>query len=170
MTKRRRTPQEKKRLSYEKDRRRVRTSSDKAPRKIVPLRRAQGNRAARRMARISPCLASDEHILELAEGRFDLKTRTRWRKWNDRSLAEHIDDRTWRRTIGREGRKRDSKLWRMLWELEQAERNGFCGVAYGRDYRMPPTPYLVQAGLTLTRHPDRSDLVVICRLRRSHST
>ena len=165
MPKRRRTPQEKKRLSYERDRRRVRTSSDKAPRKIVPRRRAWGHRAARRAAQVPVHLVPDELALEHAEGLFDLKTRTRWRKWNDRSLAEHIDDRTWRRTIGREGRKRESKLWRLLHQLEAAERDGFCGVAYWRYYRMPPTHSLVEAGLILTRHPDRSDLVVVSRLR-----
>lgn len=169
MAKRQRTPREKKRLSYEKDRRRIRTSNNKAPRKFVPRRRAQGHRAARRMARIPPYLASDEQILEQAEGRFDLKTRTRWRKWSDRPLAEHIDDRTWRRTVGREGRKRDSKLRRLLWELETAERNGYCGVAFDRDYRMPPRPYLVQAGLALSPHPERSDLVVVGRLRHGGS-
>ena len=164
-----RAPQEKKRLSYEKDRRRIRKSNNKAPRKFVPRRRAQGHRAARRTTRVAVSLASDEQILEQTEGRFDLKTRTRWRKWNDRPLAEHIDDRTWRRTVGRDGRKRDSKIQHLLWELESAERDGFYGVAYRRNYRMPSTPYLVQAGLTLTRHPDRSDLVVVSRLRHGGS-
>jgi len=165
-----RTPREKKRLSYEKDRRRVRTSNNKAPRKFVPRRRAQGHRAARRTARILVSLASDEQVLEQTDGRFDLKTRTRWRKWNDRSLAEHIDDRTWRRIVGREGRKRDSKLWRLLSELEAAERDGFNGVAYRRYYRMPPATHLSKAGLTVTRHPDRSDLVVVSRMNRRSPT
>lgn len=165
MPKRRRTPQEKKRLSYAKDRRRIRTSSNKAPRKIVPRRRAFGHRAARRATNIPLQMVSDERALELAEDRFGLKTRARWRKWNDRPLTEHIDEQTWRRTIGREGRKQDSKLRNLLWELERAERDGFCGVHYRKGFHLPTGQRLREAGLTVTQHPRMPNRVVVARLR-----
>ncbi|MBV8928072.1 MAG: hypothetical protein JO152_02965 [Mycobacteriaceae bacterium] len=98
---RRRTPQEKKAFSYERDRRNSYGENDKASRKAIPLRKRLVNKSNRH---------ADQQILSGASGPLDMEAaesaETRaigrrpkvWRKRPDRNLGEHLTfQRKWRR-------------------------------------------------------------------------
>ena len=88
------TPQEKKRLSYEKDRRNTYGENSKASRKGIPLAKARANRAERHtqdhvLATVvglanSDELAAVENLVRATEPRY-------WRKEPDTPLGEVLD-------------------------------------------------------------------------------
>jgi hypothetical protein len=88
------TPQEKKRLSYEKDRRNTYGENSKASRKVIPLAKARANRAERHTQdRVlatavglanSEELAAVENLVRSTEPRY-------WRKVPDTPLGEILD-------------------------------------------------------------------------------
>lgn len=87
------TPQEKKRLSYDHDRRNVYGENSKASRKAIPLRKAKTKRAYRRHATQSladaprhPDLRADN----APENRVLAIQPKRWRKVPDQPLKKHI--------------------------------------------------------------------------------
>ena len=89
-----RSPQEKKALSYAKDRRNDYGESDKAARKAIPLRKAMENRQDRRktaQAMGSLQLLSEEaaELLE-SSARHDINRVGGWRKAADAPLGEHV--------------------------------------------------------------------------------
>ncbi len=89
-----RSPQEKKALSYAKDRRNDFGESDKAARKAIPLRKAMENRQDRRktaQAMGSLQLLSEEaaELLE-SSARHDINRVGGWRKSADTPLGEHV--------------------------------------------------------------------------------
>jgi hypothetical protein len=102
---RRRSPQEKKALSYAKDRRNDFGENDKASRRSIRLRKRDPNRSDRH--REHQVLAgaagseSDQHIAEVAEQALLVKKSkwftVRWRKWRDAPLAEVVENRLRRR-------------------------------------------------------------------------
>ena len=89
-----RAPQEKKALSYAKDRRNSYGQNDKASRRLIPLRKAQDHRSQRRVA--SQSLAFLTNLPEEAAARVesDVKrnvTRARaWKKSPDMPLADFV--------------------------------------------------------------------------------
>ena len=83
--KRRRSPQEKKRLSLKKDRRNTYGKNDKATRRLIPLRKAKANRALRRGVKVA--LAGDEEAIEAVAKTFDPR---RWRKLPDKALGDIV--------------------------------------------------------------------------------
>lgn len=94
------TPQEKKALSYEKDRRNAYGGNDKASRKAVPLRKRLVNRANRHdeQRRLRQAVGPpDEGGAEAAEAGLAGRRPKRWRKWADRPLREHVQRRVERR-------------------------------------------------------------------------
>lgn len=102
------TPQEKKSLSYEKDRRNNFGQNAKASRKLIPLRKAKARRVSRHTAsRIALVALTDKDgsAVEAAEGRASFADRTRWEKAPDSTLAEAIEAKKgWR--VRRFGRKK----------------------------------------------------------------
>lgn len=87
------SPQEKKRLSLEKDRRNSYGENDKASRKNIPRAKARVNRANRRLdsTALTEALGS---VDETAEGQVEDKVKGRrpkaWRKWADEPLARQL--------------------------------------------------------------------------------
>ncbi len=89
----RQTPQEKKALSYAKDRRNAYFANDKASRKAIPFHKRRVNKANRH---------ADDQALRVAKGRRDEFIETsvddrvhgrrpkRWAKWPDESLGERL--------------------------------------------------------------------------------
>ncbi|MEO0871334.1 MAG: hypothetical protein AAFY19_05140 [Pseudomonadota bacterium] len=106
--KRRRSPQEKKALSYAKDRRNSYGENDKASRKNIPRSKARGHRSLRRRAASSlnryEVLGEDEAALTENELVSDLDRKQRWQKSPDRPLSDHVTEQTARRQY-RDGRK-----------------------------------------------------------------
>jgi hypothetical protein len=90
---RRKTPQEKKQLSYAKDRRNCYCANDKASRKRIPAKRAQSHRTNRHHDRQALHVSTgpvdldrSEHTEQRLLGRRPLV----FRKWPDRPLGEHV--------------------------------------------------------------------------------
>lgn len=84
--KKRRSPQEKKALSYQKDRRSDHGQNDKAARRLVPLRKALANRRLRH---------ADKQALADIDAAVDdtpppPKDRDRFEKWPDQKLGENV--------------------------------------------------------------------------------
>jgi hypothetical protein len=91
---RRRTPQEKKRLSYERDRRNCYGNNDKAARVAVPRRKREVNRRYRRG--VTAAIAStDPSVMDVT---VKAVKRPRWRKQADTPLGEVVRFQRRRRT------------------------------------------------------------------------
>lgn len=91
MSSKRKTPQQKKAESLKKDRRNTYGESSKASRKRIPLRRAEGHQAARRLARQALNAAADRADPEIADAVEPVLRRKRltgWKKSPDRPLGE----------------------------------------------------------------------------------
>ena len=87
---RKRSPQEKKILSYLKDGRNKYGENDKAARKAIPARKAWVNRTYRRTLRQAVCHGAADIEDNVASVR-----RKGWKKWADEPLASHLNYR-WR--------------------------------------------------------------------------
>ena len=132
--KRRRSPAEKKALSYEKDRRNAFMANDKASRKGIPLSKAKGHRADRRKsaAALSDYENLDEEKADLVENALvnDVERIKRWKKCPDQSLADHIETQEFRRDQ-RDGRKQ----W-VRENVEEAKAKGHT--SFGHSWRGSP--------------------------------
>lgn len=96
MNKKLRSPQERKALSYAKDRRNTYGENDKASRKLIPLRKAMENRQDRRKVAQEIALIPklDEGAADLLESsvRHDVHRVGGWRKGADQPLGKVV---TW---------------------------------------------------------------------------
>lgn len=123
----RKTPQEKKALSYKKDCRNVYGENDKASRKLIPLRKAKAHRSDRKKA---------EEILQKIEKQSDFEKigllenellslrRNYWKKYADQPLKEQVERKLERREnhagYGKTARKRTREFVKNLKiEIEQ---------------------------------------------------
>lgn len=90
-----RSPQEKKALSYAKDRRNTYGENDKASRKLIPLRKAQESRQSRRKVaqELSGLSQLDEEAAATVESsiRHDVQRVGGWRKSADEPLGEVLN-------------------------------------------------------------------------------
>jgi hypothetical protein len=86
----RKTPQEKKALSYAKDRRNLYGENDKSSRKAIPLRKRLVNRANRHQVQQALAGAVGAPDPEAVQVRAQGKRPKRWRKWPDVPLAEVV--------------------------------------------------------------------------------
>lgn len=89
----RRSPQEKKALSYAKDRRNVYGENDKSSRKNLPRKRARVHRANRHSAHqvlLEATGAVDADRSEAVEQRLQGRRPRRFRKWPDLPLGEYL--------------------------------------------------------------------------------
>jgi hypothetical protein len=106
------SPQEKKRLSLEKDRRNAFGESDKASRKAIPRRKAGVNRANRRLDSTSLAAAVGtpvDEVDEAIEQRLLGRRRKVWRKWPDQRLGKVLDRKRGERdTDDEQDRRRSS--------------------------------------------------------------
>lgn len=93
--KKRRSPQEKKALSYQKDRRENYGENDKAARRLVPLRKAQANRRLRHADK--QALADFDAAIEDAP--LPPKDRDRFAKWPGITLADEVKGKLWDRKL-----------------------------------------------------------------------
>lgn len=93
-TKKPRSPQEKKSLSYAHDYRNTCNGSDKSIRTLIPLRKAGENRKVRRAANQTLQLADriEEIEAEVLESslRHDVARVGGWKKWEPVSLGEQV--------------------------------------------------------------------------------
>jgi hypothetical protein len=110
--KRKLTPQEKKRLSYLKDRRNAYGQHDKASRKAIRSRKRKINKTYRKLTKQKLLLTNDTFIDEYAD-LIDIQIkgvkRKFWKKYPDISLKEHIELQKIAR-INRTVRKKQVKI------------------------------------------------------------
>ncbi|WP_406193056.1 hypothetical protein OH807_02065 [Kitasatospora sp. NBC_01560] len=96
---RRRSPQEKKRLSYLKDRRNVYGENQKSSRKNIPRARRARHHALRRGEQLAlERLRAFGGALDDSQVRFGRRGTGQWRKSADRPLGEVVTHRLERRT------------------------------------------------------------------------
>jgi len=119
---RKRTPHEKKELSYERDRRNVYGESPHAGRKAIPLRKALRNRANRRLANqelaIQGPTPSDD-ISDAVESGINQKAPKNWNKTPDAPLGKVLAEKSRRRKIMRENGGRDALVTRITLNTEE---------------------------------------------------
>jgi len=110
-TKRVRSPQEKKRLSLDRDRRNDYGENSKASRKNLPKKRAKKNRALRRGSRTAIASGGDGEVMEKRLVRVARKRRRGFgAKEADTPLREHVArKKAWRARLVSEGSKRANK-------------------------------------------------------------
>lgn len=94
------TPQEKKRLSYLKDRRNTYGENSKSSRRNIARNKRIRSRSERRIAREAFADGAGEPVAEridAVQARTLKKRRTAWTKWPDESLAEVVERKLTRR-------------------------------------------------------------------------
>jgi hypothetical protein len=99
----RRSPQEKKQLSYERDRRNVYGENDKSSRKAIPFRKRavnKANRHADHQILLTAAGVPDSAVEEQVDDRLRGRLRKRWRKQPDRPLGEVLESKGKRRRTG----------------------------------------------------------------------
>ncbi|HEY0012342.1 MAG TPA: hypothetical protein VGB79_05760 [Allosphingosinicella sp.] len=115
MSRKNRPPQEKKALSYAKDRRNAYGENDKASRKLIPLRKARESRQVRRKVTqaltILPTMNEESADLAESSARQDLHRVGGWKKAADEALGRVVALALKARE-SRSGRKTRSRLKR----------------------------------------------------------
>jgi hypothetical protein len=108
------SPQEKKLLSYERDRRNHYGENDKASRKLIPARKRRVVRSYRRATKKeipkNALVRSHDDLVD-AETRVLAVRRHWWKKWPDMPLGQFISQRQNMR-VQREGRKKQAQAAR----------------------------------------------------------
>jgi hypothetical protein len=113
----RRTPQEKKMLSYERDRRNVYGQSPHAARKHIPLRKAQRNRANRHYENQKADYqgpALDVDMADELESLIFHRAPQKWEKYPDAPLGEVVAKKSRKRAIMRSYGGREALRTRSL--------------------------------------------------------
>lgn len=108
----RRSPREKKALSYARDRRYQYGENDKSARRSIPRakrRAARADRRTRTTALASARGAADAEAGAAAQERSERRRPRVWRKWPDAPLAAHVESVLARRTGLEGGRGRNAE-------------------------------------------------------------
>jgi hypothetical protein len=132
------SPQEKKALSYAKDRRNAYGQNDKASRKAIPARKAGENRKARRKAGHALAVIErlDDPVADLVESSLghDVERVGGWTKSADMPLGQYVDkQKGWaERRIGSNARVRAEV------ERQKAHPDFDGTIGIGSDIRFPP--------------------------------
>jgi hypothetical protein len=95
-----RSPQEKKELSYKKDRRNAYGENSKSSRRAIPFQKAAAERANRKAAKQAlhaPEALTDEARQDAADAKLNGKKLRRWTKVADIPLGEFVEGRLSRR-------------------------------------------------------------------------
>lgn len=113
-----RSPQEKKQLSYEHDRRNNYGENDKSSRKSIRRSKRQPNRSNRHhdgQVLDGATGPADERVADVVEQMLYVKRRRRWRKWPDIPLDVHVEAVLERRQQleGGRGGKLEARLRRL---------------------------------------------------------
>jgi hypothetical protein len=119
----RRTPQEKKRLSYARDRRNNYGENDKSSRKNIPRSRAMMHRANRHRTRQvlgDAKGAPDAAVEDGVEQRLLNRRPKKWRKWRDSPLSEIVEYKLRRRV--RLGIDVPERAEKRIWRIRQQRR------------------------------------------------
>src|SRR5690348_8034336 len=117
---RQKSPQEKKALSYTKDRRNNYGENDKASRKNIPLRKAKVNRAYRRKVNeiLSEANAGDVEQRDLVDSKAKSVERFFWKKCADEPLGSFLKRKLERREShvgnGKTARKKTTEFLKNL--------------------------------------------------------
>ena len=91
----RKSPQEKKRLSYSKDRRNVYGANDKASRKAIKKNKAVVNQSYRRTVKQTlKNLINTDKVSESADGIIKTVKRKKWKKVPDRPLGLYLKNKS----------------------------------------------------------------------------
>ena len=108
--KKRRTPQEKKALSYKKDRRNAYGESDKGARIAIPQNKARENRRRRKATKQPLSILSRLHesVAEQIESSLisGVERKGGWRKMRDLPLGEHLQHKLDKRAASVDAKKR----------------------------------------------------------------
>ena len=127
----RKTPQEKKALSYAKDCRNSYGENDKASRRIIPLRKAKAHRSDRKKAEeILQKIAkqSDFERIELLENKLLSLRRNYWKKYADEPLKSLVERKIETREIhagkGKTARKKEREFVKNLKIEAKQETDG----------------------------------------------
>lgn len=118
----RRTPQEKKKLSYERDRRNVYGRAPHASRKLIPLNKALRNRANRHYENQQVDYQGpvpDEDIADELESLIHRRAPREWEKYPDAPLGEVIAKKSRKRAIMRKHGGRAALITRKLLKSEE---------------------------------------------------
>ncbi|MFD3683726.1 hypothetical protein ACFWTE_02740 [Nocardiopsis sp. NPDC058631] len=108
----RRSPQEKKALSYARDRRNVYGENDKSSRRSISgakRRVVRANRRARTIALASARGVADAGAGAAAQERFERRRPKRWQKWPDAPLAQYVELTLARRSRAEGGKGRSAE-------------------------------------------------------------
>ena len=114
---RKRTPQEKKKLSYERDRRNVYGEAPHAARKSIPFRKALRNRSNRHYENQQLSyegVGLDEDLSDEIETRMNHKAPQQWEKHRDAPLGEVIAEKSRKRMIMRKRGGREALIIRTV--------------------------------------------------------
>lgn len=117
-----RTPQQKKELSYKRDRRNVYGEAPHAARKAIPLHKAQRNRANRHVANQALSYQGptpDEALADELESRVHHCAPQEWGKYPDAPLGEVIARKSRKRKIMRENGGREALITRTSLVVEK---------------------------------------------------
>jgi hypothetical protein len=124
MTLRKRTPQEKKQLSYKRDRRNVYGEAPHAARKNIPLRKALRNRANRHaeneaVAYLGPTPSDD--VADEIESGVHHRAPQGWEKYRDAPLGQVVANKARKRKIMREHGGREALRSRAVPKQKSSE-------------------------------------------------
>jgi len=119
---RRKTPQEKKALSYAKDRRNDYGENNKSSRKNIPLRKAKQNRGFRKSVNQvlqEARILNDSENLEILENKALSIKKGNWKKSPDASLAEYLQRKLeWKKIREKRGKTSRKKIREIIKNLE----------------------------------------------------
>lgn len=135
----RRTPQEKKALSYAKDRRNNYRANDKASRRLIPLQKARVNRAYRKAVNNilqTAVVSNDAREVEILADKTAAILKSGWMKYPDTPLGEVVETKLRRRRSHAERGKTALKRARqyvsdLKIKLEQAPDGWWIATAAG---------------------------------------
>jgi hypothetical protein len=124
MSMKEKTPQEKKALSYAKDRRNDYGENDKSSRRNIPLRKARQNRGFRKTANQILQKAVGEtgfERIEIVENELRSLKKTAWKKAPDAPLGEFVQEKLkWRQEHAGKGKRTLKKIREIIENLEIA--------------------------------------------------
>jgi hypothetical protein len=129
----RRSPQEKKRLSYEHDRRNNYGENDKSSRKSIRRSKRYSNRSNRHhdgQVLAGAAGPVDERVADVVEQTLYVKRRRRWRKWPDIPLGVHVEAALERRQQLEDGQggQLEARLQRLRGRGRRCPEQGMRGL------------------------------------------
>lgn len=171
------TPQEKKALSYEKDRRNIYGANDKASRKSIPLKKAKSHRSYRK--KVNDILHKTSNLteteeIEILENEVKSVRKDAWKKYPDESLKKvvqrNLESRDLHAGKGKTLRKKEREITEsMKISISQKNEEGWIAKVEGfhnlkaegktRNEAIGRVKILVQAAIQNSSGLDREILI-----------